>query len=135
MDPIFWTDEFSVGVSEMDSQHQKLIAMINKLIEEPHAKTNSRTISDLLTAMITYAQEHFRAEEALMSEHGYPLKDRQVEQHKCFIKKTVDFCSAVEVGVDIVPQVMLEYLKDWLLHHILEQDMKYKSFFIDRGIS
>ncbi len=135
MDPIFWTGEFSVGVSEMDNQHKKLIAMINKLIEEPDAKTNSHTISDLLTAMITYAQEHFRAEEALMSEHGYPLKDMQTEQHKSFVKKTVDFCSAVEVGVDIVPHAMLEYLKGWLVHHILEQDMKYKSFFLGKGIS
>lgn len=134
MEPIWWTEEFSVGVVEMDRQHKKLIAMINRLIHEPEAKTDSETISELLSGMINYAREHFRDEEALMSEHGYPFKDRQVEQHTAFIQKTVDLCSAVEVGVDIVPQIMAEYLKGWLVHHILEQDMKYKPFFLDRGV-
>jgi hemerythrin len=133
MEPIQWTDEFSVGVSMMDRQHQKLIGMLNRLIKEPETQTHSETISDLLTGMIAYAREHFRDEEALMSEYDYPLKDQQAEQHKAFVKKTVDLCSAVEVGVDIVPHVMLEYLKDWLVHHILQQDMRYKTFFMERG--
>ncbi len=135
MEPIIWAEGFSVGVSEMDNQHKKLIAMINRLIAEPKATVQSETISDLLNDMINYAQEHFRDEEALMSEHSYPFKDLQTEQHKSFIKRTVDFCSASEGGVDIVPQAMLEYLKGWLIHHILEQDMKYKAFFIERGLS
>jgi len=135
MEPIVWTEGFSVGVSEMDNQHKKIIAMINTLIKEPKATTNSITVSDLLSDMIQYTQEHFQNEEALMAEHGYPLKDQQSEQHRTFIKKTVDFCSAVEAGVDIVPQAMLDYLKNWLVHHILEQDMKYKPFFLARGIS
>ena len=134
MEPIVWTEEFSVGVSEMDRQHKKLITMINRLVDEPKATTRSETVSDLLTGMINYAQEHFRAEEALMSEHAYPFKDQQADQHRSFIEKTVEFCSAVEADVDIVPQAMLEYLKSWLIHHILEQDMKYTTFFADRGV-
>ncbi len=135
MEPIVWTDAFSVGVSKMDGQHKKLIGMINRLIQEPGATTGSITISDLLTGMVSYALEHFRDEEALMAEHAYPLKDQQTEQHKSFVKKTVDFCSAVEVGVDNVPQVLLQYLKEWLVRHILEEDMKYRPFFIERGVS
>jgi hemerythrin len=134
MKPIQWTEKFSVGFSEMDRQHKRLIAMINRLMNEPEAQTHSETISDLLTHMITYAREHFQDEETLMSKHGYPFKDHQEEQHRAFVKKTVDLCSAVEVGVDIVPLVMLDYLKEWLVHHILEQDMRYKTFFLERGV-
>ena len=134
MEPIRWTEKFSVGVTGMDSQHKKLVAMINRLINEPEVQTHSETISDLLTGMITYAREHFRDEEALMFEHKYPFKDHQAREHKTFVKKAVDLCSAVEIGVDIVPLVMMEYLKDWLVHHILEQDMKYKTFFLERGV-
>ena len=135
MQSICWTEDFSVGVPEMDKQHKKLVAMINRLIEDPKVATGSETISDLLTEMIKYAQEHFRDEEALLTRHGFPFLDRQVQQHKSFVKKTVDFCSAVEIGVDIVPQVMQEYLKEWLVRHILEQDMAYKKIFLDRRLS
>lgn len=135
MDLIVWTEELSVGITRMDEQHKRLIAMINRLAVEPDTTTESVLISDLLTDMIRYAREHFRDEEAMLIAHEYPFISQQKEQHLAFIQKTVDFCSAVEVGVGMVPQALLTYLKEWLVHHILEQDMKYRTFFQDLDAS
>ena len=49
MEIIRWSDEFSVGVSEMDRQHQKLVDMINRLIKEQKVLTDPATVADLLT--------------------------------------------------------------------------------------
>jgi hemerythrin-like metal-binding protein len=134
MEEIAWTDDFSVGVAALDAQHKKLIGMINRLIRDPSAETRSETISDLLTEMTRYAQKHFQAEETLMSEHGYPGLDSQKQQHQAFRRKTVDLCSATMARVQIVPDVMLNYLREWLVDHILREDMKYKPFFAQRGV-
>ena len=131
---IKWTDEFSVGVARMDEQHRRLIRMINRLLQKPEATTQSESISDLLTEMTGYASEHFRAEEELMSEYGYPRLEDQRLQHKEFRRKTVDFCSATTIGASSVPNTMLTYLREWLVHHILREDMEYKSFFQDKGL-
>ncbi|KHF24802.1 hypothetical protein JV46_03280 [Solemya velum gill symbiont] len=34
-----------------------------------------------------------------------------------------------------LPQLVLEFLIDWWTNHILVEDMKYKDFFRDKGVS
>lgn len=133
MERIKWTDSFSVGVEEMDNQHRKLVAMINRLIDEQQVLTEPATIAELLTAMTDYAREHFRAEEYLMAEYGYENLDRQVQSHEAFIEKTISFMNA-EVGPNILSRALLEYLKSWLVGHILNEDMQYKTFFAAKGV-
>lgn len=135
MDIINWRDEFSVGVKEMDDQHKKLIAMVNKLISEQTNLTDQKTIADLLTEMTDYAQIHFRAEEYLMAEYGYEQKGQHEQQHQDFIDKTIAFYSASDVGPNILSTALLDYLATWLIGHILKEDMKYKDFFISKGLS
>ena len=135
MKTINWRDEFSVGVEEMDRQHKKLLAMINRLIEEQHTLTDQKTIADLLDGMIEYAEEHFRAEEYLMAEYGYDLKALQEQQHQSFIDKTTSFYSAADLGPNILSTALLDYLSIWLVEHILKQDMRYKEFFNSKGLS
>jgi len=134
MEEIIWKDEYSVGVDQMDEQHKKIIAMINRLIREQKVVTEAETIAKLLTDMTDYTREHFRAEEYLMSEYGYPRKDHQVKRHQEFIKKTMEFCSASNVGPNILSVALLEYLSTWLVDHILTEDMQYKAFFEEKGV-
>lgn len=134
MDTINWKNEFSVGVAEMDSQHKKLLAMINRLIEEQKVLTDPKTIAELLTEMTEYAQEHFRAEEFLMAENGYDQKTKQEQQHQAFITKTQEFMNAADIGPNILSNALLDYLGSWLVGHILKEDMRYKDFFREKGI-
>ncbi len=134
MDQIVWSDDFSVGVKLFDVHHKKLIVMINKMINDPTATTRSVTVSDILTDMTLYAQQHFKSEEDLMIEHGYPHLEQHKSQHNEFKKKVMELCIATTVDVEAVPQALLEYLKWWLTQHILNEDMEYKSFFEKKGV-
>lgn len=133
MEQIVWSNTFSVGVREMDTQHKKLISMINRLIAEQHTLTDPATIAELLTEMTDYASEHFRAEEYLMSEYGYERLDQQVQAHEHFMAKTIAFMNA-EVGPNLLSRALLEYLSTWLTKHILHEDMQYKTFFVGKGL-
>jgi hemerythrin len=135
MDIINWQDSFSVGVAEMDIQHKKLLAMINRLIEEQKVLTDPKTIADLLMEMTDYAEEHFRAEEYLMAEYGYEQKTAHEKKHRTFIDTTVSFYSATDIGPNILSNALLEYLSSWLVDHILGEDMKYRDFFQGKGLS
>ena len=134
MEQITWTEDFSVGVVRLNEQHKRLIQMINRLIAEPQTTTSSETVSDLLNDMTKYAQEHFAIEEDLMRQHNYPHLEEHIVQHRSFQKKTVDFCSATMLDVTAVPEIMLHYLRDWLVEHILKSDMVYKPFFREQGL-
>jgi hemerythrin len=134
METIHWKNEFSVGVTEMDNQHKKLLAMINRLIEEQHSLTDPKTIAELLTGMTDDARVHFRAEEYLMAEYGYDRKNEQEIQHQAFIDKTISFYSATDIGPNILSTALLDYLGTWLVGHILKEDMRYKEFFRSKGL-
>jgi len=135
MDIINWKDEFSVGIAEMDDQHKKMIEMINRLIAEQNTLTDPQTIAELLTEMTDYAQVHFRAEEYLMAEYGYDRKTQQEEQHQAFIDETMEFCSAADIGPNILSVALLDFLRTWLVDHILQEDMQYKDFFKSKGLN
>jgi hemerythrin-like metal-binding protein len=84
--------------------------------------------------MTRYAQTHFKTEERLMEAYGYPGLEEQKIQHRDFRKKTVGFSTATTLGMDQIPEDLLKYLSDWLVHHILEDDMAYRAFFKDKGV-
>lgn len=134
MERIAWSDTFSVGVQELDDQHKKLVGMINRLIDEQKELTQPETIADLITEMTDYALEHFRAEEYLMAEYGYEKKNEHVEIHQQFIKKTQEFMVAA-AGPNLLSKALLEFLKSWLVSHILNEDMQYKLLFQQKGVS
>ena len=135
MEPIQWSEKFSVGVKELDEQHQQLIKMLNHLISTRESTdTHSETISDVLQEMTQYAQKHFKTEESLLKQYGYPGLEQQKEEHLAYRLKTVDFSDATMLSIDAVPQILLNYLFDWWIHHILNEDMKYKSFFANKGV-
>ncbi len=134
MKPIVWSENFSVGVKLFDEQHKRLILMLNKMIKDPTATTRSETVSDILTDMTRYTQEHFRSEEDFMLEYDYPFLKQHMHQHKTFRKKVAKLCVATVDGLDAVPKDLLEYLQQWLTQHILQEDMAYKPFFEEKGV-
>lgn len=134
MEKIKWDESFSVGVSEMDRQHRRIIDLINSLIEKQAIEVDSEIISDTLTRMLEYANEHFRREEQYMLESAYPDYSRQRGEHNEFRKKTAFFSIDIIRGKATIPKEILTYLKDWWTNHILESDMRYKDFFSERGV-
>lgn len=134
MEPIQWSDNFSVGVRQFDEQHKQLIRMLNRIAADPDAGTRSETISDLLNSMTNYAQVHFEAEEVLMIQYGYPQLKEHADQHNTFRRKTVELCMDTMNRVEAVPESILQYLRDWLIGHILQSDMAYKPFFREHGV-
>jgi hemerythrin len=63
------------------------------------------------------------------------IDEQHKEQHKEFRKKTVAFCMGTMAYKEAIATEILSYLKNWLVNHILKSDMKYKSFFNDKGLN
>ena len=134
MEPIEWTDSFSVGVALFDKQHQRLIDMLNRMIRDPTASTRSETVADVLWDMTRYALEHFKSEEDLMTEHGYPHLEKHQRQHRGFQEKVARLSVATSEGHAAVPRELLAYLRQWWIRHILQEDMAFKPFFEQKGV-
>ncbi|NLX27089.1 MAG: bacteriohemerythrin [Lentisphaerae bacterium] len=82
-----WTNELSVGVEEIDRQHQKMIEIINKL-ETPMAQEKEKEVLfGVIKELMAYAKIHFKTEEQYFEQFGYEDSNVHKAQHVSFVKK------------------------------------------------
>ena len=133
MKKIIWNDQFSVRVRTMDDQHQNIIYLFNKLVDNVEAKAGSETVSDVLAEMVEYASEHFDTEEKLLSDHAYPYLQQQINEHREFRQQAGKFCLLASQGDEKMTHDLVNYLHDWWTNHILVEDKKYAALVGDTG--
>ena len=129
MKKITWSEAFSVGVADLDAQHQKIIELINTLENSSEEQGDSDSVAYVLNEMHSYIIEHFSTEEGMLKKKKYPGLEAQKASHDAFIKEFSHICLQVERDRESGVQHLMEYLSDWWTRHILEDDMKYKRYF------
>ena len=134
MEKLEWNEKYSVGVKDLDEQHKVIFDLINALSDLENITVFSEELADALTKLMNYLVEHFNLEEKYMREYKYPRYDIQVTQHKKFKKQILKFNLDTIRYKPSVPEDLLEYLKQWFVNHILEEDMLYRDFFIEKGL-
>ena len=130
---LLWNDSFSVGVSELDSHHQHLARLINKLAEYPHAEDCRELLSEAISGLVQYASYHFKVEESLMAEHGFPHEEKHRGEHTKFCEIIAEISFGATLGIIKVSE-LVEDLNLWWTNHILREDMRLKPFFAARGV-
>ncbi|HEX8988310.1 MAG TPA: bacteriohemerythrin [Rhodocyclaceae bacterium] len=126
-----WTDSMSVGRPELDSDHKRLIGIINRLwLAEGDG--NRQVIEFVLDDLVHYTEFHFRREEQMMAEVGYPDFERHREIHQAICRRLEEIRWEYFQGIrEGLRGEILEFLKDWLNNHILVEDMRYRPFLSD----
>lgn len=115
-----WTEAYSVGVPEMDTQHQRLLDMLNTLHE--HATSGAQDAArQVLDQLFDYIAEHFASEEALMERMGYPLLEEHQVTHRQFVRQVLKMRKQERQGI-LNFNVLQGFLMDWLVLHIKGRD-------------
>ena len=129
MEKIIWADNFSVGVPELDEQHQQIILMINQLVDYIHQEKDAKSIAFILDEMHSYIIEHFSTEERMLTKIKYKGLDEQKDSHNKFISEFSHICAEVGQDKEGAVKHLATYLNGWWSHHILEDDMQYRKHF------
>jgi methyl-accepting chemotaxis protein/hemerythrin len=130
---ITWSRSYSVGVSQMDEEHQRLIGIINNLYASMRSGRSKDAIGKILDELVDYTKTHFAHEERLMQESGYEGYDDQKRAHEALIAQVVEIQGKYRVGAALGQEVMA-FLKNWLLNHIQGMDKKYGPVMNKKGI-
>lgn len=130
-----WQETYSVGVSRIDEEHKKLIAMINKAYDTSENGQDDEAMSELITDMIDYATTHFATEAELMREHGYPDSQAHLLEHGDFTARVVT-TGSMKPSEDwhLDPVKIFKYLASWLNNHMMVNDMKLGKFLNEKGV-
>lgn len=119
----------SVGVEALDADHRKLMGFVNDLHAAVRGRAATADVGRILDDLISYTEYHFEVEERLQKLARYPGLDDHRKAHEALKAKVYalrDKFKADERALDNMK--VFDFLSDWLVRHILGDDMKYKPF-------
>ena len=124
------TPDLLTNVELIDSQHQELVAAMNKLrVQRPDE------IGESLDFLISYVERHFKDEEDLMSAHGYPVLELHQNQHKLFSNKMSNYKTIFKESSDPerIQKEIISFLDTWLVSHIKNSDMGFAKYYYSKS--
>ncbi len=120
---IAWKSSYSVNHPKIDKQHQNIF----KLIDDIPDFLDVELIKECIMKLYDYTGIHFSDEERMMQKIGYPELKNHQQLHFNLISKLAGFSKD-----GFVNQASLidfkEFTNNWLIEHILQEDMKYRDF-------
>jgi hemerythrin-like metal-binding protein len=117
-----WNAKLEVGHSQIDSDHKKLVELLNRLHDAMQAGQARDVCGRILDELIQYTRVHFATEERLMAQHGYAQAATHKAQHASLVQEVVQFKSRFDAGSIALSVSLFKFLKDWLSNHILQSD-------------
>jgi len=135
VNPIVWSDEFSVGIESIDEQHKKLIDMIKTLHDAIADGKASEVMDEIFNGLFDYANYHFSYEEELFDKYGYPDAENHKKEHTELKRQVAQHRARLATGDRFMGEVLLlKFMQDWLVNHIMKTDMKFAPFLILKGV-
>ena len=123
-----WDKSISVDNKELDEQHIRLFEFTNNLLQKYHEKSDYDVVLSALNSLVDFSIYHFKHEEYILKERGYPKIENHIKLHDSFRDKIVEFKTLLESGDEEVMDVIIIYLIDWIKNHTHVEDIDYKEF-------
>jgi len=117
-----WDEKLSLNHPVIDQQHKDILHKVHDL-----PRRDDPNFDRSIQFFLRYTFDHFRDEEALMSDSGYPGLENHMKAHRA-IEATFDhhFSSYLKNEIDYAN--FKEFLKTWISQHILKEDRKFALF-------
>ena len=119
-----WSEAYSVGHPDIDSQHKRLFQLAEQLHAAMTAGKGKQCLSTTLGNLIAYTKRHFADEEILMQANRYPFYQQHKAEHQQLTEKVVQFQRSFEADQAAVSVELMQFLSNWLTHHIGSSDRK-----------
>lgn len=133
MGKIVWSDALSLGNETIDSEHKRLIKIANAIIRLAREDMGKKKIINAMQYLREYTVFHFQNEEKFMSQIQYPLSDAHSAEHAELKHQVKSYQYALFHSVVITGDELLDFMKKWLIDHILNSDLKIKEFQIEQA--
>jgi len=120
-------DEFRTGIESIDEEHKRLFEITDKAYEtlmDDFIPDKYDYIVEILNELKEYSVTHFQHEEEYMMSIRYKKLFSQKAEHEEFMEKISAYdLSKLDENQKEAILGILDFLNDWLIHHILESDV------------
>ncbi|MBF0170986.1 MAG: hemerythrin family protein [Nitrospinae bacterium] len=125
---IYWSEKYMLHIPPIDRQHKVLVDLINRVFTAMKRGAGLEELKATLDELIAYTRRHFADEERLLERYGFPA----LQYHRSMHRKLEDDISLMYGDLDargktLVALKLMRFLKQWLVEHILVEDMQYAN--------
>ncbi|MCC5929533.1 MAG: hemerythrin family protein [Cyclobacteriaceae bacterium] len=125
---IIWDEvKYSVGILEIDRQHQHLFSLVNSLYEGITSGYHKLDIQNILDQLLNYCSIHFEFEENhFCSLAWYGKCKSHCSDHQFFSDAIKKFRIDYANDKVMMPMELLNFIKIWIESHIGQVDHGFK---------
>lgn len=119
-----WSSALSIGVPEIDRQHEQLFEQVDRL-HGAMLRRDREQAAAMVGFLERYVRNHFAAEDALMRALAYPGREVHVAEHAAFAREVEELVRALErtgPTAALVHRVERD-VTTWLEQHIYSTDL------------
>lgn len=128
VDKLVWNKRLNIGVEVIDTAHENLFRVVEKLVELVENEANYKnSCKEGIKYLENYTMKHFSEEEAYMRSIHYPEYAKHKEIHDVFrdqtlvsLKKTLEISGYSRTAAERFLSVLL----GWLTGHIMTEDQE-----------
>jgi len=121
-------DNLKLDVAEIDSQHETLIGLVNRIHEAMLQGSGKAVLDALLSELLEHTRAHFSYEEQLMSQYNYPGYEEHKSQHGRLMQHIVSLTERYYNGELLLSFAVVLELKGWATVHIEKSDKPLGAF-------
>lgn len=126
---MLWDDALFVGNETLDGEHRGLFETAAAYREALEAGVGREVLCMTIDRLVVHAVLHFRHEEALFIDAGYPAAARHKAEHEILTQRLLDLQGKTRFGVtDELAMELDAFFKDWILEHVLVTDKAMVSY-------
>ncbi|MBN2612300.1 MAG: hemerythrin family protein [Bacteroidales bacterium] len=127
-----WKEEYATGIDVIDSQHKRLIELIDKLYNTFMQRSEKEHMQQILKEILDYASYHFDTEATLMRKYNFPKTIEHTAMHDAFAATAIEFRHKHRHG-GVITSSLMNFLRTWLNDHILKADREYIPYIKKEG--
>ena len=131
---IDWLPDYEVAVTEIDDQHKKFVLLLNDLNDTIEVGSEEIILGDIIDQLAAYANYHFSTEEKYFDEFDYPDSKAHKAIHQDFREQVANFQEHYQGHEDKYARKVLDFMKNWLVNHIMTVDKAYSDCFHQHGL-
>jgi len=130
-----WDDSLSIAVTMFDDEHKDLIQIVNDLHDSFMRNATRYELERICDRLIEHIVMHFRHEEMYFEDWQYPDRVQHTASHRQLRRQLVEYRAQILAAPppDQAAELFAK-LKIWLIQHIVNEDRKYGTFLVQRGL-
>ena len=132
MDTLKWDTSLDINVLDLDDKMKNFFEVLNRFFQFESIKRKKEedydAILEVFADLAEYINQHFKYEERVLTQYGYPEFKQHQKEHQRFVKRMLGYRRLFSDEPDKAYNEAVKYAGTWIVNHVKEDDSRYAPF-------